>query len=70
MESINFELVLRHRQSSRAYQGYLKRINKEHAVRWFLSRAATVAFANGPPQESSSITLITPDSPVAGWVQG
>ncbi|MFK0207006.1 FadR/GntR family transcriptional regulator [Agrobacterium sp. NPDC090283] len=31
MESINFELVLKHRQSSRAYQAYLKKINKEHA---------------------------------------
>jgi DNA-binding FadR family transcriptional regulator len=32
MESINFELVLKHRQSSRAYRGYLKKINKEHAA--------------------------------------
>ncbi|ARO26267.1 hypothetical protein TAL182_PA00077 (plasmid) [Rhizobium sp. TAL182] len=39
MESINFELVLRHRQSLRADQGYLKRIKKEHA--------AMVPFARG-----------------------
>ncbi|PDT43392.1 MULTISPECIES: FadR/GntR family transcriptional regulator [Sinorhizobium] len=32
MESINFELVLKHRQSSRAYNGYLKKINREHAA--------------------------------------
>ncbi|TCN31406.1 FadR/GntR family transcriptional regulator [Sinorhizobium americanum] len=32
MESINFELVLKHRQSSRVYSGYLKKIHKEHAA--------------------------------------
>ncbi|UJW77630.1 FadR/GntR family transcriptional regulator [Rhizobium sp. SL42] len=32
MESINFELVLKHKQSSRAYSAYLKKINKEHAA--------------------------------------
>lgn len=31
MESINFELVLKHRQSSRDYRTYLKKIDKEHA---------------------------------------
>lgn len=32
MESINFELVLKHKQSSRAYSSYLKKIGKEHAA--------------------------------------
>ncbi|MBB3612486.1 DNA-binding FadR family transcriptional regulator [Rhizobium sp. BK602] len=32
IESINFDLVLKHRQSARAYNSYLKKINKEHAA--------------------------------------
>ncbi|MBD8554989.1 FadR family transcriptional regulator [Rhizobium sp. CFBP 8762] len=32
MDSINFELVLKHRQSARAYSSYLKKISKEHAT--------------------------------------
>lgn len=32
IESINFELVLKHRQSARGYSTYLKKINKEHAA--------------------------------------
>lgn len=32
MESINFDLLLKHRQSARGYSGYLKKINKEHAA--------------------------------------
>ncbi|WP_152971101.1 FadR/GntR family transcriptional regulator, partial [Rhizobium ecuadorense] len=32
IESINFDLVLKHRQSARSYSTYLKKINKEHAA--------------------------------------
>ncbi|MGO7837994.1 FCD domain-containing protein, partial [Rhizobium johnstonii] len=32
IESINFDLVLKHRQSARGYSTYLKKINKEHAA--------------------------------------
>lgn len=32
MESINFELVLKHRQSARSQGNYLKKINREHAA--------------------------------------
>lgn len=32
MPEINFDLVLKHRQSSRTYSAYLKKINKEHSV--------------------------------------
>lgn len=32
MESINFELLLKHRQSSRTYSAYLRKVNKEHAA--------------------------------------
>ncbi len=32
MGEISFDLVLKHRQSARTYQTYLKKINKEHAV--------------------------------------
>ena len=32
MGEISFDLVLKHRQSARTYQAYLKKINKEHAA--------------------------------------
>lgn len=32
MDSINFELLLKHRQSAGAYSAYLRKINKEHAA--------------------------------------
>ncbi|MDQ0318286.1 DNA-binding FadR family transcriptional regulator [Pararhizobium capsulatum DSM 1112] len=32
MGEINFDLVLKHRQSGRSYAAYLKKINKEHAA--------------------------------------
>ncbi|WP_027686583.1 FadR/GntR family transcriptional regulator [Rhizobium leguminosarum] len=32
IESINFDLVLKHRRSARGYSTYLKKINKEHAA--------------------------------------
>ncbi|WP_341643210.1 FadR/GntR family transcriptional regulator [Thauera sp. SDU_THAU2] len=32
MGEINFDLVLKHRQSGRSYNAYLKKINKEHAA--------------------------------------
>lgn len=32
MGEINFDLVLKHRQSGRSYSAYLKKINKEHAA--------------------------------------
>lgn len=31
MDSINFDLLLKHRQSARSYSTYLRQVNKEHA---------------------------------------
>lgn len=65
MESINFELVLKHRQSLRAYEGYLKRINKEHAAMVPFARGHS-CYCEQPTTEASSIIQLTPDSAVGG----